>query len=196
MTTPPTSIGSQPTLSTPIDIPQPAMHTVAGGHSVCPGNGIWSFGHELYDLKDEIMRAIENLSEHSRHLTPSLEMWAVHVLHQYCQVADSIARILSITPWGWKQGPSRGMTYVEYVQLDTGRIRQYTARLHQVLDSLEAAYLASRERLLSDPRASDEAVREVEIKLTESFLKDEGRLNNLERLVLDLGAIFKGNKKV
>lgn len=192
MTMPTTSTWSQPTLSAPIDIPQPAMLTLAGGFSVRPGNDVRALRHQLYYLKDEIIRAIENLSEHSRHLTPSVEMWAVHILQQYYQVSDSIAAILWVTPREWKeQGVSGGVTYEEFVRFDTGRIHQYALRLYQVLDSLEAAYLCSRQRLLSDPRASDEAVREVEIKLTESILEDEGRLHNLERLVLDLGVMLE-----
>lgn len=167
--------------SAPIDIPQPAAQgTGRSNHApVRPSNDLWMLRRELYHLKDDIQRAIENLSEISRHLKQSAQDLATDVSQQYGALFNTITLMLSNHGSDWiDHGLSGGLTFAQFVQLDGECIRDFATQLEQQLNGLSN----DRRRLCALSGLETESVQRETMHLS------EGRLEQLEVLAQVLTA--------
>ncbi len=141
----------------------------------------WLLRRELYNLKDELQRAIEQLSKIVS-LQPSQQALVKDVIKTYQTVTQTVSMILSNHTSEWiESGIAGGLTYAEFMELDAGCIRDFTLQLERTLDDIErysSGFRPVQDSFPSPFNKSEEG----------PLLLDEGRLDRLESLAQVLAA--------
>ncbi|KAK3321856.1 hypothetical protein B0H66DRAFT_531219 [Apodospora peruviana] len=173
--------------SAPIDIPQPGSNSSAVGmlgtgqqlaHQI-PSNQVWRLRHELYHMKDVIQQVVVRLNN-ATGLSSSAAALASDISKMYSKLFDTISVALSNHGSDWiDSGLSGGLTYAEFLGLDTECIRDFAAQLESTLQSMGANNNPRRQHVAELADVPRTAMRTT----IENY-----QLENLEMLVLVLGA--------
>ncbi|KAJ9133671.1 hypothetical protein NKR23_g10566 [Pleurostoma richardsiae] len=124
-----------PTATAPIPIRTPAHRRPS--HPSGPPPDMWRLRRELYRLKDEVQRTIEQLTEAASRLPPGggpLVALAADVARSYRGVLSSLALALSNHASDWIEHDlcGGGLTHAEFARLDVEAVRDLTAGLEAV----------------------------------------------------------------
>lgn len=122
--------------SDPIDIPQPSTPSYPSPPPVVPlgpSSHVWFLRHELYRLKDVIQQTIKRLSNTSG-LSKSAAVLAADISAMYIKLFDTLGFALSNHGSDWiDSGLSGGLTFAEFLDLDTESIRDFAAQLEATM---------------------------------------------------------------
>lgn len=125
--------------SDPIDIPQPSTPSYAVPPPLGPlgpSNHVWLLRHELYRLKDVIQQTIDRLSNTSG-LSNSAAALAADISALYTKLFDTLGFALSNHSSEWiDSGLSGGLTFAEFLDLDTESIRDFAAQLEATMRAM------------------------------------------------------------
>ncbi|KAH8901045.1 hypothetical protein GQ53DRAFT_740211 [Thozetella sp. PMI_491] len=185
------SFSDSPVRSAPIDIPR-APNSAKPPPSIVPrsrptSDG-WLLRRELYNLKDELQRAIQHLHNLSG-LQLSQKALAKDIAKAYETVSQTVSVVLSNHGSDWiESGLSGGLTYGEFMELEADCIRDFTIQLERTVDEIDPKSASCR--TIFDPcRDLDDNPHDRPSLLT------EGRLDRLESLAQVLMATLIPNRK-
>ena len=124
--------------SDPIDIPQPSTpsYSPPSAAPLGPSSHVWLLRHELYRLKDVIQQTITRLSNTSG-LSKSAAALATDIAALYNKLFDTLGFALSNHSSDWiDSGLSGGLTFAEFLDLDTESIRDFAAQLEATMKAM------------------------------------------------------------
>lgn len=125
--------------SDPIDIPQPSTPSYSSPPSIPPlgpSSPVWLLRHELYRLKDVIQQTINRLSN-TDGLSKSAAALAADISVMYTRLFDTLGLALSNHSSDWiDSGLSGGLTFPEFLDLDTESIRDFAAQLEATMRAM------------------------------------------------------------
>ena len=150
---------STPTPSSPIDIPQAQLQDSSAHRPdtppLHPSSHIWTIRHQMYFLKDEVVRIMEWLSvAQTTEDSESSQNDLLKALHErYRQLFDTVSIILSNHGSDWiEHALAGGLTYIEFAQIDSAFIHNAAVVMARALGDGDNKYFENlrKENLLSN----------------------------------------------